>query len=162
MEIYEIIGKLLGAVVVAILAYFAPKVKTWMNVHMNKTMVDNVMVLVDAFVRAADQLYHDDDPTGEKRNAYVKKQLMLAGVEITETVINLIEGAVFDVNMERYGVSPVAFIDETLPTMTSGYIAPTENKVETAEDTPVEKKSAAKKTTAKKSTAKTTKATSEG
>lgn len=105
MEIFEIIGRILGAIVVAIIAYLTPRVKAWMNVHMNKTMVDNVVTLIDSFVRAADQLYHDDDPTGEKRNAYVKKQLMLAGVEISDTVVNLIEGAVFNVNIERKGVS---------------------------------------------------------
>lgn len=143
MEIFEIIGKLLGAVVVAILAYFAPKIKAWMNVHMNKTMVDNVVTLIDSFVRAADQLYHDDDHTGEKRNAYVKKQLMLAGVEISETVINLIEGAVFDVNI---ACKSVADFDDSLPVATSGYIETVTTSFPPVES---EKKSTEKKTTSK-------------
>lgn len=104
MEIFDIIGKLLAAFAIGLVAYLVPKIKSWLENNVDKAVLEQICTLVDSFVRAADQLYHDDDPTGEKRNAYVREQLERAGVEITETVIGLIEGAVLNVNIEQNSI----------------------------------------------------------
>ena len=45
-------------------------------------------------------MFHNIDPTGEKRNQYVKQQLQEMGIEITSAVINMIESAVWEINTE--------------------------------------------------------------
>lgn len=56
--------------------------------------------LLYMFVRAAEQMFKKDDPTGDKRKAYVVERLCELGVKITEEVNALIEAAVFDLNLE--------------------------------------------------------------
>lgn len=99
-NIYEIIGKLLAAIFVALLAYLTPKVKEWLEARTGKDHYDQLMQLVWAFARAAEQLYHDVDPSGEARNRFVREQLAALDVEITEAVLNMIEGAVWEINTE--------------------------------------------------------------
>ena len=62
---------------------------------------EDIRKMVQAFARAAEQLYHDQDPSGEKRRQFVQEQLRALGVEVTETVINMIEGAVWEINTEN-------------------------------------------------------------
>ena len=97
---YDIIGKLLAAALVALLAYLTPKVKAWLAVNVSRNDQEKIGQLVRAFVRAAEQLMHDDDPTGEKRNQFVREQLAALGVELTEAVLNMIESEVWLVNTE--------------------------------------------------------------
>lgn len=96
--IWEIVGKILAAAVVGIVAILAPKVVKWMNTNMWATSNKNIQTLVKSFVEAAEQLFHDDDPTGEKRNQFVRDQLAELGIEVTQVIINMIEGAVWEVN----------------------------------------------------------------
>ena len=98
--IYEIIGKLLAAACFALLAYLTPKAKKWLEARTGKDHYDQLMQLVQAFARAAEQLYHNTDPSGEARNRFVREQLAAMDVEITETVVNMIEGAVWEINTE--------------------------------------------------------------
>ena len=98
--IYEIIGKLLAAACFALLAYLTPKVKEWLEARTGKDHYDQLMQMVQAFARAAEQLYHNTDPSGEARNRFVREQLAAMDVEITETVVNMIEGAVWEINTE--------------------------------------------------------------
>lgn len=100
MEIYEIIGKLLAAFVVGLVAYMAPKVRTWFVVNIDKTAQERINQLVASFARAAEHLFHDTDPSGTKRQQFVREQLSALGIEITEAVINMIEGAVWEINTE--------------------------------------------------------------
>ncbi len=99
-NIYEIIGKLLAAFVVGLLAYLTPRAKAWLEANASKSTQERVQQLVRAFARAAEQLYHDTDPSGEVRSRFVRKQLAALGVEITEAVMNMIEGAVWEINTE--------------------------------------------------------------
>lgn len=99
-NIYETIGKLLAAAFFALLAYLTPKVKEWLEARTGKDHYDQLMQMVQAFARAAEQLYHNTDPSGEARNRFVREQLEQLGVEITETVVNMIEGAVWEINTE--------------------------------------------------------------
>ena len=96
-NIYEIIGKLLAAFVVACLV---PKARSWYETRITKDTQERIHQLVVSFTRAAEQLYHDTDPDGEKRRKFVMEQLRLLGVEITEAVLNMIEGSVWEINTE--------------------------------------------------------------
>ena len=98
--VYEVIGKLLAAAFFALLAYLTPKVKEWLEARTGKDHYDQLMQMVQAFARAAEQLYHNTDPSGEARNRFVREQLAAMDVEITEAVVNMIEGAVWEINTE--------------------------------------------------------------
>jgi len=100
-HIFEIIGSLLGALFVALLWALVPRAREWLAANTDSTSEAWVLALVSAFVRAAEQLYRQDDPTGVKRNQYVREQLQLLGLEITDAVIGMIEGAVWEVNTEN-------------------------------------------------------------
>ena len=100
-NLYEIIGNLLAAFSVALLAYLAPKAKAWFLANTDAVTQQRVQLLVQSFARAAEQLYHDQDPEGMKRQQFVMEQLRAAGVAITEAVINMIEGAVWEINTEN-------------------------------------------------------------
>ena len=91
--VYEVIGKLLAAAFFALLAYLTPKVKEWLEARTGKDHYDQLMQMVQAFARAAEQLYHNTDPSGEARNRFVREQLAAMDVEITETVVNMIVNA---------------------------------------------------------------------
>ena len=99
-NLYEIIGKLLAAFVVGLLFYFRPKIAEWLEARTGKDHYEQLMRLVAAFVRAAEQLYHDQDHSGEVRQKFVQEQLRALGVEITGAVINMIKGAVWEINTE--------------------------------------------------------------
>lgn len=64
-NLYEITGNLLAAFVVGLLAYLTPKVKSWMQAHTDAATQENIRKLVQSFARAAEQLYHDQDPPGK-------------------------------------------------------------------------------------------------
>lgn len=100
MNIYEITGNLLAALVVGLLAYLIPQTKAWFEARTTKDTQDRIHQLVVSFTRAAEQLYHDTDPDGEKRRRFVMDQLQRLGVEITEAVLNMIEGSVWEINTE--------------------------------------------------------------
>ncbi len=112
MEFYEIIGKLLAALAVGLIAYLTPKAKAWLEANTNAAASENVQRLVTAFAQAAEQLYHDTDPKGTVRKQFVEEQLQLLGVEVTETVINMIEGAVWKINNENKKVQVQALPGE--------------------------------------------------
>ena len=96
--IYEIIGKFLALVCVALLAYLTPKIKEWLEARTGKDHYEQLMQLIRAFARAAEQMFHDLDEDGSCRKNFVKDQLADLGVEITESVLNMIEGAVWEIN----------------------------------------------------------------
>jgi len=100
-NIYEIIGKLLAAAMLALFAYLTPKAKAWFEASADASTQENIRRLVQSFARAAEQLYHDQDPTGTHRKQFVQDQLRALGVEVTEAVINMIEGAVWEINTEN-------------------------------------------------------------
>ena len=99
-HIYEIIGKLLAAAFLALVAYLTPRAKAWLEANASRSTQEQIQQLVRSFARAAEQLYHDTDPSGEARNRFVREQLTALGVEVTEAVLNMIEGAVWEINTE--------------------------------------------------------------
>ena len=92
-DIYGVIGKLLAVLMAGLLAYLTPKVKAWLEAHTSRAAQERL-------AQAAEQLYHDTDPSGETRSRFVREQLSALGVEVTEAVCNMIEGAVWEINME--------------------------------------------------------------
>lgn len=100
-NLYEIIGNLLAALLVGLLAYLTPKAKEWLEANTDASTNENIRRLAESFARAAEQLYYEQDPTGEKRRQFVQEQLQALGVEVTEAVMNMIEGAVWEINTEN-------------------------------------------------------------
>lgn len=99
MNIYGSIGIVLGIFFVVTMIFLAPKVRAWLEARAGQAETDELWTLIQAFVQAADQMFHDSDPDGRKRMQFVLEQLESVGIEITEAVINMIEGAVWVVNM---------------------------------------------------------------
>lgn len=93
--IIAIIGRLIGALLVCFVAYITPKVNTWLNLKSESEATALTIELIREFVAAADQLFKADDPTGEIRNKYVKKQLEQLGYTITEEINAYIEASVY-------------------------------------------------------------------
>lgn len=98
---FESVGKILAAFFVACVVYLAPKVKHWLESNTDKATTDSIVTLVNSFAQAAEQLLHDDDPTGEKRKLYVTMHLEEAGVVVTNEIVSIIEGAVWNINTEN-------------------------------------------------------------
>ncbi len=99
-QILEIVGKLLGVALVVLVAYLTPKIKEWLNEKIGETNTNHIIVLIENFVTAADQLFKSEDPTGEIRNKYVKDQLTKLGYVITDEINSFIESAVKKCNKE--------------------------------------------------------------
>lgn len=97
----EIIGKLLAAVIVGIMAYLTPKIKHWFEVNTTESSQKTIKLLVVSFVQAAEQLLHDKDPDGSLRMEYVKNQLTSLGIALTSEIVSMIEGAVWEVNNQN-------------------------------------------------------------
>lgn len=100
MNIYEIIGSILAAFVIGLFYRLYPKVKAWFEATTSKADQEKIRQLVRSFARAAEQLFHDTDPTGAQRNKFVREQLTALGIEITEAILNMIEAEVWEINTE--------------------------------------------------------------
>ena len=100
--IFDAIGKILAAAAVSAIIYLTPKAKAvlteakkWLESRIGTENAKKLYEQIDKFVEAADQLYKEDDPTGEIRNNYVKTQLANLGIAITAEINGYIEGSVF-------------------------------------------------------------------
>lgn len=100
-KIIALIGELLGAIFAGTLIYLVPKFKTWLEARTSKDTQDALKVLIDSFVRAAEQLLKDCDEDGTMRMNYVQDKLRELGIEVTSDVISMIEGAVWEVNNQN-------------------------------------------------------------
>lgn len=100
-EMISIVGKLIAAIFVGIVAYLTPKIKTWLDTHTSKTDKEKIKILIDSFVQAAEQLLHDKDPDGTLRMDYVKNQLTAFGIGLTSDIVSMIEGAVWEINNQN-------------------------------------------------------------
>lgn len=99
--ILEIVVKILAAGVIALIGMLLPKVKQYLTEKFGQDKIDKVGELVNVFVAAAEQLLKQDDPTGEKRKAYVVDQLKALGYEVTEWINAYIESAVYNLNKKH-------------------------------------------------------------
>lgn len=99
-SLYNVIGSVLAAFLVTALAWVTPKVNAWLETNMDVATQEMLRKTIRSFVQAADQMYHDSDLTGKLRKQYVQNQLADMGIEITEAVLSMIEGSVWEVNVE--------------------------------------------------------------
>lgn len=107
-NLYEIAGRLLAALAAGALAWLAPRARAWLAANTDEAVQRRVQRLVRSFARAAEQLYHGQDPGGEKRRQFVQEQLRALGVAVTEAVVGMIEGAVWEINAENRRHPPEA------------------------------------------------------
>lgn len=98
MGILEIIARLLGALIACGLVYFIPKINTWLNEKIGEDKAAKLKRIVAELVKAAEQLYKEEDPDGSIRKKYVEGQLEALGYEVTAYVNNLIESEVLNLN----------------------------------------------------------------
>lgn len=103
-NLYEIIGYVLAVILVSFAACLVPKVHQWLTANTDAATEKAILLLVRSFVRAAEQMLKEGDDTGAARKKFVLEQLQEAGVEITETVLNMIESEVWAVNQAIWEV----------------------------------------------------------
>lgn len=92
MMVLEIVVKILAVVITG---YLIPKLKAYLSARLNAEQQAELDRLIRAFVEAAEQTLKAEDPTGEKRKAYVVQQLQALNYEITSELDALIEAAVY-------------------------------------------------------------------
>lgn len=96
--IIELIGKILGAAIVALLFFALKKLKEYIEVQKESIENKDLLLLIDSFVEAAEQMLKVDDPTGQKRKAYVVEQLTALGYAMNDQIEAYIEASVFELN----------------------------------------------------------------
>ncbi len=96
--IIEIIGKILAALFVGLFYFFIKKLKEYIEVQKESIENRDLLLLIDSFVEAAEQLFKADDPTGEKRKSYVEEQLTQLGYLVNDRIDAYIEAAVYELN----------------------------------------------------------------
>lgn len=94
----DVIAKVCAAGIVMIIAYLAPKVKAWLVQQIGETEEARLEATIKTLVEAAEQMLKEDDPTGEKRKAYVEEQLQRLSIPVNDFVNALIEQAVRNIN----------------------------------------------------------------
>ena len=99
-EIIAIVFLVFSLVFIALFAYLVPKIKAWLDAKIGSEGTAKVLLLIENFVTAADQLYKADDPTGVIRKKYVEDQLKALGYAITDELNGFIESAVKKCNKE--------------------------------------------------------------
>lgn len=92
MTIIEIVVKVLAVIITG---YILPKLKAYLSAKLSAEEQAELDRLIQAFVEAAEQTLKSEDPTGEKRKAYVVQQLQSLNYEINAEVDALIEAAVY-------------------------------------------------------------------
>lgn len=90
----EILGRLIGLAFFLACVYIEPKLTAWLSAKTGNEKLAILRTTIAEYVRAADQMFKTDDPTGEVRNDYVKEQLVSIGIEITDAIDAYIESAV--------------------------------------------------------------------
>jgi len=95
-DLPDMIGKLLGAVVVGVIAYLTPKVRAWLSEMLGSQKTEKLQDTVMTMVEAAEQLYKTEN--GAVRKAYVVEQLSALNIAITGEVNAMIEACVWKLN----------------------------------------------------------------
>lgn len=96
-----LIGKFFGAFTVGIMLYLMPKVRAWLEARTSKDTQDTLKILIESFVRAAEQLLKERDEDGTMRMNYVQDKLREIGIEVTSDVVSMIEASVWEVNNQN-------------------------------------------------------------
>ena len=96
--IIELIGKIIGAAFVGLAFFALKKIKEYIEVQKQSIQNKDLLLLIDSFVEAAEQMFKADDPTGSKRKSYVEEQLIALGYAINNQIDAYIEAAVYELN----------------------------------------------------------------
>lgn len=94
--ILTIVAKLAAALLAGGLVCLMPKISAFLEGKLGAEQSALLSNTVKTLVAAAEELLKEDDPTGEKRKAYVTEQLEALEVEVTNYVDALIESCVRD------------------------------------------------------------------
>lgn len=101
LEIYKIIGEALAAIIIFACTCLTRKLNTWVNQKVDAQDREDLLILIDSLVAAAEQMYKKADKTGEVRKEYVLNQLECLGYNISPELDALVEGAVYELNKNR-------------------------------------------------------------
>ena len=94
--ILNIIIKILAAIFVSFASLAASKLKVWLATKIDEKNLSKIKDYICEFCMAAEQTLKAEDPTGEKRKAYVIEQLMRLNVEVTPYINAMIEAFVYN------------------------------------------------------------------
>lgn len=97
-ELLSLVGNIARIFFVVIIAILYPKFDDFLKSHFTKETQDTIRMLIDSYVKAADQLYHDSDPSGKIRKDYVLSRIQEFGIEPDTEILGIIEGSVWDIN----------------------------------------------------------------
>ena len=97
----EIISILIKLFAVFVVVYLIPKFTEFLNNQIGAEESATLEKYIQDFVLAADQLYKSEDPSGEKRNAYVKEKLEKLGYVISDLINAKIEAEVLKLGHKK-------------------------------------------------------------
>lgn len=96
--IIDLLGKIIAAAFVSIVFIALKELKAFILAKKEEIEDEKLRALIESFVEAAEQMFKEDDPTGEIRKKYVEDNLKALGYEINNQINAYIEAYVFDVN----------------------------------------------------------------
>lgn len=96
--IFDIIAKILGALIACGIIYLIPQINEWLKERIGEEKAEKLGRIISELVEAAEQMYKAEDPDGSIRKKYVEDQLKALGYELTEYINGLIESEVLHVN----------------------------------------------------------------
>lgn len=100
-DIINAVIKLLAILLGVGLAYLGKLIAVWIKGRFEEREFEKLRDFISTFVAAAEQLYYHCDDTGSIRRNYVTDQLVALGYEITDTIYNLLESKVFEINLAK-------------------------------------------------------------
>lgn len=96
--IVDLLGKIIAAAFVSLVFLALKELKAFILAKKDEIEDEKLRTLIESFVEAAEQMFKEDDPTGEKRKKYVEENLEALGYKINEQINAYIEAYVFDIN----------------------------------------------------------------
>lgn len=97
-EITKIIVELVFSIVGLGLLWVLKTFKAWLEQRIATKKDHELESIIYQFVNAAEQMYKEEDPTGEMRKDYVINRLHTLNIKITDLINAKIESAVFNLN----------------------------------------------------------------
>lgn len=96
--ILESLGHIFGIIAALSVLVIFNKAGEYFTSRTSRTQQKLIAHFIDAFVKSADQLYHDADENGSIRMEYVRDHLEAIGININNEIESLVEAAVWNVN----------------------------------------------------------------
>ena len=93
----EMVEALVKLVLVILASILMPQVFAFIKAKVEDMKDEKLRTIISTLVYAAEQLLKKEDPTGEKRKAYVLEQLRILGIKVTGYVDAMIEEEVITI-----------------------------------------------------------------